>query len=372
MRMLRHHRAGFAPATPHDGRTTGRVALVASAAALAAMLASCSSGSESNDQASSTSAQVSTSASGAGETTSTRQGGSSTTGSAAPSTSATTGSTATSPSSTTAGQSGQSGEVGTGATKVTVPSTTEQYFVLYVKPDLAGTAEVPVAIARGKAGTTTLTDGRTALPAAHYRVATFSVAQPGDVDGDGADDLTELADPATANPLNPAPKMAKETGAVLVADRATWELLSYQGDQVMIDRHLTGLEFVKFYLVGTDTASPKVYYMNTDTYRAHPQFASAVGIPGGRGPAPGNMRGEIVYLPDETAPDGTKGVYRFEFEPNDAYPFKDVVRGYELLASGMPFLTNNLVYYPMPSAALPLYNKEKALYDAYRMPVLVD
>ena len=38
----------------------------------------------------------------------------------------------------------------------------------------------------------------------------------------------------------------------------------------------------------------------------------------------------------------------------------------------MPFLTNNLMYFPLPQAAMPLYlSKEKPLYDASRVPVLV-
>ena len=83
------------------------------------------------------------------------------------------------------------------------------------------------------------------------------------------------------------------------------------------------------------------------------------------------MRGDVVYNPDATAPDGTKGTYRFAFQPSDAYSFKDIALAYELLVSSMPMLTNNLLYYPFPQAALPLYQKERALYDAYRVPVLL-
>jgi hypothetical protein len=259
-----------------------------------------------------------------------------------------------------------------GLTSLVVESTPDQYFVLYVRPDLDAATEIPVAIARGNAGTTTLTDGRSQLANEHYRVATFSSASPGDVDGDGVDDLTELADPVNANPLNPAPPLDLTDGAVIIPDRATFETLSYQGDQVARDGYLAGLEFVKFWLVGTDKAHPSVYFMNTETYRAHPTFASAVGIPGGRGPAPGSMRGDIVYNANATAPDGSKGTYRFAFQPNDAYSFDEIALAYELLATSLPMLRNNLLYYPFPSAALPLYQKERAAYDAYRVPVLVE
>jgi hypothetical protein len=111
--------------------------------------------------------------------------------------------------------------------------------------------------------------------------------------------------------------------------------------------------------------------MNTNTYKAHPQFASAVGIAAGRGSTPGTMRGDIVYNPEGVAPDGTKGTYRFAFQPNDAFSFKEIALAYEVLASSMPMLRNNLSYYPFPQSALPLYMREKALYDAYRVPVMV-
>ena len=125
-----------------------------------------------------------------------------------------------------------------------------------------------------------------------------------------------------------------------------------------IDTHYH-LEFVKFYLLDVNTDRPSVYFMNTVTHRAHMRFANAVGIPAGRGLQSGQMRGEIVYHRNVRAPDGTLGVYRFEFEPNDSYSFPAVRLGYELLASSMPFLTNNLLYYPMPQAALPLYQRER-------------
>jgi hypothetical protein len=262
---------------------------------------------------------------------------------------------------------------GSGAvTSIEVASTPDQYFVLYVKPDLTSTTELPVAITRGVAGKTTLTDGRAQLPADHYRVATFSTSSPGDTDGDGVDDLTELDSPTTANPLNPAPTMEPEIGAVIIGDKATFEALSYQGDEVARDAYLAGLEFVKFWLVDTDTAKPSVYFMNTESFRAHPMFAQQVGIQGGRGPVPGKMRGDIVYDAEAIGPDGTPGRYRFAFQPNDSYSFTDIALAYELLATSMPTLAYKLTYYPFPQSALPVYEAEKARYDEYRVPVLIE
>jgi hypothetical protein len=269
-------------------------------------------------------------------------------------------------------------------TRIEVDSTADQYFVLYLRPDPASQYELPVSITRGLVGKTILTDNRAQLPREQYRVATFAVNQPGDIDGDGIDDITELNTPATMNALNPAKSISFNDGMVMVPDKATFEALSYQGKEVAIDNHLSDLEFVKFYLLNVNTDRPSVYFMNTVTHRAHMRFANAVGLQsggfGGRGPGAGStgqpaqsqMRGEIVYHKNVPAPDGTLGVFRFEFEPNDSYTFSAVRLGYELLASSMPFLTNNMLYYPMPQFALPLYQREKAQYDAYRMRIILE
>ena len=84
------------------------------------------------------------------------------------------------------------------------------------------------------------------------------------------------------------------------------------------------------------------------------------------------MKGEIVYHPNVVAPDGSLGVYRFEFEPLDAYSFEAVAYAYEVLAASMPLLDDNLAYYPMPARALPLYHEERALYDGSRVDVLLE
>ncbi len=174
------------------------------------------------------------------------------------------------------------------------------------------------------------------------------------------------------NPLNAAPPMEIETGAVYIPDQATYSKLSYQGDEVARDAYLAGLEFMKFWITESTSDNPSVYFMNTEQFRAHPIFAGVVGIPGGRGPAPGRMRGDIVYDAKATAPDGTKGRYRFAFQPNDAYPFEEIALAYDSLVTNMPSLAGKLMYYPFPQSALPLYEQEKALYDRYRIPVLIE
>ena len=264
--------------------------------------------------------------------------------------------------------------IAVGAIPIVVESTAEKYYVLYVLHQLNGetAVEIPVSVTLGQDGTTTLGEQLSPLPPERYRVDEFLITDPGDVDGDCIDDITELGDPAGMNPRNPAPAVEFVDGAVAIPDRETFEALSYQGRRVVIDTHLRGLEFVKFYLFVMDTDRPVVYFMNTETHRAHSWFGNVIGLWHNPLWLQGAMKGEIVYHPNVVAPDGSLGVYRFEFEPQDAYSFEAVAYGYEVLAASMPLIDDNFAYYPMPARALPLYHEERALFDDSRVNVLLE
>lgn len=153
-------------------------------------------------------------------------------------------------------------------------------------------------------------------------------------------------------------------GAATVPDRETFEKLSYQGTEVRIDTQLTGIEFVKFQIERTHTQNPQLYFMNTETHRSHESFMDAAGL--GRGQ--GQMRGVLSYRPLFTAPNGEPGVYTFEFNPNDAFPFEEIKLAHDLLVAKMPILKNRLGYCPL-WGAIGIYSREKALYDAAEFPV---
>lgn len=139
---------------------------------------------------------------------------------------------------------------------IVVSSTTADYFVLYALHELSGkTMELPVSVTRGAVGTTTLTDNLEPLPANRYKVEKYRIANPADVDGDCIDDITELADLGSKNPVNRAKAVNIKDGAVAILNHETFETLSYQGDQVQLDRHLIDLEYIKYYLFHTDTAA---------------------------------------------------------------------------------------------------------------------
>ena len=253
---------------------------------------------------------------------------------------------------------------------ITVTSTVDDYFVLYVTHERrSGTfIDVAVSVTLGEPGTTTLSDNLAPVSADKYQVEKYSVASPADVDGDCIDDITELNDLGNLNPINPATEMVLTTGSTAIDSHATFEELSYKGKQVLIDYHLEDLEFVKFWLLHMEDGTPEVYFMNTEVHRWHGSFSRRMGWSWAK--RAGHMRGEIVYHPNVVAPDGSLGVYRYEFEPSDRFNFEDVAYSYEVLAAAMPVLENNLLYYPMPGS-LNLYKNEKAKYDASRVNILL-
>ena len=259
-----------------------------------------------------------------------------------------------------------------GAVPIVVESTTDEYFVLYVRHDLDAdtTFEVPVGVTLGQDGATTLTESLEALPKERYRVEKYLVSDPADVDGDCTDDITELADPVGMNPVNPVPAMSFDDGAAAIPNRETYVSLAYKGDSG-IDSHLRNLEAVKFHMVDMNTDRPSVYFMNTKTYRRHDDFQAAVGLKVNPLHGHETMVAEMVYHPKAVAPDGSLGVYRFQFGANDVYSFKEISYAFTVLAASMPLLEENLAYYPMWSKAVARYHEDQSLYDDSRVDVLL-
>ena len=163
--------------------------------------------------------------------------------------------------------------------------------------------------------------------------------------------------------LNPE-QVAFKDGAATIPDRETFKKLSYQGTEVRIDTQLIGIEFVKFQIENTHTHTPQLYFMNTETHRSHGSFMDAAGLERGQG----QMRGVLSYRPLFTSPNGEPGVYTFEFNPNDAFPFEEIKMAHDLLVSKMPILKNRLGYCPL-WGAIGIYEREKPLYDAAEFPV---
>jgi len=264
--------------------------------------------------------------------------------------------------------------------QIGVPSAADLYHVLYYRsdPDDA-TTEYAVALHMGAADSVTLSEplriGRTGA----YRVATFRRNAPGDIDGDGTDDLTELtrADKNKRAPFNRRAPFDMSHGAVAIPDLALFQELSWIGSNALLseyDPHLQDLEFIRFVILDLAGEQTDMFFGNTNTHLWHFDLLEAVlGTTEAADDARSSrhvLRGDIVYHPHIRGPNGDVGVFRFHFQPGDSYPFELVAQAHEALAVNMPFLRNNLLYYPM-LAATARYQAEKAKYDASRVPVLL-
>ena len=217
------------------------------------------------------------------------------------------------------------------AVPIVVTSSTDDYFVLYVSDDLDTDTEVdlPVLVKKGEAGTTTLAENIKALPKERYRVDKYLVADPADVDGDCIDDITELEDLGTMNPVNPAPNIELIDGAVAIPDQDTLAALSQFPD------------FQKIIVFGMAAGRPGVYFLNTETHPRHSTFLDVVGLEEGQA---GVVVGGIVRDRELVASDGSRGVYYFWLRLRRENSFNLVARLYTLLAASMPLLTDNLAY----------------------------
>ena len=244
------------------------------------------------------------------------------------------------------------------AVPIVVASTTSEYFVLYAKHEVDGTEmDLPVLVKKGEAGTTTLAENVEALPADRYRVEKYLIADPADVDGDCTDDITELGDPVGMNPVNPAPAIALNDGAVAVPDQATWETYSFTST--------SNKSFLKYVLFGLDTERPGVYFQHTQTYRHHRDFLSAIGLA-----RAGVTTGQLVYDPALVASDGSLGVYYYANELA-SNPFGVVALTHSVIAASMPLIEGNLALHFL-TAQLPDIQDDLALYEASRINVLFD
>ncbi len=176
---------------------------------------------------------------------------------------------------------------------------------------------------------------------------------------------------ATFQRLEPE-DLTEELGRADVPDRATFEKLSYQGNMRM-DAYLSDIECVKFIIEAALTDKAKVYWMNTNTFQAHPQFMGRIGMQGGRmgmqgsagggrggfggggfgdpgsGPSSGGrmMRGAVSYMPRLKCPDGSVGLYIFDFQPNDQFRFEEIKFANDMLLKTAPFLKGKLAFHPL-------------------------
>ena len=231
--------------------------------------------------------------------------------------------------------------------------------MLYASHDLDGeTVWYPVKVALGEDGTTTLAENVTPLPVERYRVDKYSIADPADVDGDCTDDITELNNLGTMNPVSPTAQIELARGAAAIPDLATFSALESNS------LHLNSR--AKFHILDINTDRPRVYFQNMNRYLHHQFFLDSLN----HDPQDdSDMRGTITYDMDMVDSDGDHGVFRYDITDVPAVRLWE--RVYTLLAASMPLVDHNLALW-IPNRHLPNIQSDLHLYQASRVNLVFD
>ena len=255
-----------------------------------------------------------------------------------------------------------------GQVRLTVNSAAGKYYTLQVKHHPDSAFAITTSITLGQAGTTTLTEPLRAYPLNHYRVLEYTVNSPFDTDGDGVDDIAEYNAMPLQGPLNAAAPIAIEHGLLTLNTYAAFHAIATLENNTPWVGYLDNVEYTKFVIVDFYSASPKIYFVNSNTYPLHVDFTNYMGI---NHLNPNVKKGQLIYHPTVLSPNGTLGSYSFNFSNNEAQEFNIVQRTQELIAANMPYLTNNLSYFITQNNEQD-YQNNISLYQNSRVPVLFE
>ncbi|HEX9986226.1 MAG TPA: PEP/pyruvate-binding domain-containing protein [Thermoanaerobaculia bacterium] len=141
-------------------------------------------------------------------------------------------------------------------------------------------------------------------------------------------------------------------GATSVANREAFEFLARRDDVP----GALGTREVKLLMTGVDTAAPVLYFINTNTFVFHFDFATkGLGMRIRRGQfnqetyfrdARKNIAATLLAFDDYLAPDGTKGLYALEFWPTDPVNANHVSLAFNAVRAGLPFAATLVAYQP--------------------------
>ena len=225
-----------------------------------------------------------------------------------------------------------------GQVQLSIQGSAENYYILKAQhgPDF----DWPVSITMGANGTMVISAPGEAYPLDHYSIWEYELTNPGDIDGDGIDDVTEYNTMPTDAPLNYADAVEFNDGATSIPDSETFMALAVVNN-VSWAPFLDDQLYVKFGILNRDSPNPEVYFINSNTHTVHPAFWAAIDAE----VIGDDSSGEIVFNPTQINPNGVIGGYSFNFSFGDAYDFEATQRTYQLLIANMPFLQNNMNHF---------------------------
>ncbi len=255
-----------------------------------------------------------------------------------------------------------------GQVQLEVNSTPANYYVLKVRHSVDSTFELVTSITKGKPNKTTLTEQLAAYPQQHYQVIEYPLNMPFDVDGDTVDDITELNNLPLQSPLNAGVPKSIGDGLLALESHSRFKQLSINNPFVIFNEYLNGIDYIKYLITDFYSSSPKIYFINSNRYDFHKDFANAMGIDY---VGKNVKKGQLIYHPTVVSNNGTLGVYSFNYSVNSTEDFATIQRTHELLAANMTFLENNLSYYVNVDNEN-AYENDKALFQNSRVSVVFE
>ena len=225
-----------------------------------------------------------------------------------------------------------------GQVQLSIQGSADKYYILEAQHNTD--FEWPASITMGSEGTMVISAPGAAYPLDQYSIWEYDLANPGDIDGDGIDDVTEYNTMPADAPLNYAEAVDIYDGTTSIPDAETFmelAVINNVGWAPFLDDQL----YVKFGILNRDGPNPQVYFINSNTHTVHPSFWAAIGAD----VIGDDSSGEIVFNPTQINPNGVIGGYSFNFSFGDAYDFEATQRTYQLLIANMPFLQNNMNHF---------------------------
>jgi hypothetical protein len=173
---------------------------------------------------------------------------------------------------------------------------------------------------------------------------------------------------STANPAPPA-QLPIEQGARTVPDRATFDTLARRDD---VPGQLAAPE-CKLLILGVDTPAPQLYFLNTNAFQYHWDFATrALGLRISNADFNAvtyfrddrsNLAGTIIAhdrFEPEAAGGGPAGLFALEFWPTDPVRAPHVALAFDLVRAAMPFAGAQLAYHPAGETQEALLDQDEA------------
>ena len=161
-----------------------------------------------------------------------------------------------------------------GQVQLSIQGSADKYYILEAQHNTD--FEWPASITMGSEGTMVISAPGAAYPLDQYSIWEYDLANPGDIDGDGIDDVTEYNTMPTDAPLNYAEAVDIFDGTTSIPDAETFmelAVINNVGWAPFLDDQL----YVKFGILNRDGPNPQVYFINSNTHTVHPAFWTAIG-----------------------------------------------------------------------------------------------